>query len=123
MRCILPNNDKQCGNFDEQLILEQLNTSCVMSYARFMRFGFSKRIDFKELVDKCKPIEDKLNTAHMDRSQFYSKILLCIGFTFGEFKIGNDAIFFRSNKFELLETFFSNISTHLDMTSVPSYPK
>lgn len=111
MRCILPNNEKKYGNFEEELVLKQLKTSSVISYARFIRFGFSKHIELQQLVDKCKLIEDKLNTARLDRSQFYSKVLLSIGFRLEEFRIGNGVIFFRSNKFELLEKFFCDITS------------
>lgn len=86
-----------------------------MSYARFIRFGFSKRIDFQELTNKCRLI--KLNKTRIDPNKFYSKVLLAIGFSSKEFKIGNDAVFFRSNKFEILEKIFS------DMTEPRPVPK
>lgn len=113
VRCILPNNCKQYANYVEDFVLKQLNTSCVLSYARFIRFGFSLRFNFQELSIKCKVLEDKLKR-RMDRSQFYSKVFLSIGFRLNEFKIGHDAIFFRSNKFELLQKLFC------DMTSEPN---
>lgn len=113
VRCILPNHCKQYGNFMEDFVLKQLNTSCVFSYARFIRLGFSKHIDFEELSIKCKVLEDKLKR-RMDRSEFYSKVFLSVGFRIEEFKIGRDAIFFRSNKFEILEKLF------FDMTSEPN---
>lgn len=109
IRCIIPNKVKQCGHFEEELILSQLNTSCVLSYARFIRFGFSKCIDFEKLVKKCRLSEDDLNKELIDPLIFYSEVLLSIGFKFDEFKIGNGAIFLNSNKFELMEKFFSDI--------------
>lgn len=106
IRCILPNNDKEKGMFEENLILKQMNTSCTVSFAKFIRFGYSKRIQFQEVFEKCKSVEVKFVEGYFDRSNFYSMLLRCIGFKVQDFKIGNDAIFFRSNKFELLKQFF-----------------
>lgn len=101
IRCIIPNNDKQNAKFDEELVLRQLKTSCTISYAKFIRFGYTKRIDFKDLVDKCEPLEQKFIKYCYDRMHFYSKVLLSIGFILEDF----NAIFFRSKKFQLLEDF------------------
>lgn len=109
IRCILPNKDKESGNFDQEFVLSQLNTSCTVAYAKFIRFGYAKRVSFEELIDKCKPIEDKFSGRYFDRSSFYSKVLLSIGFRLDEFKMGNAAIFFRSNKFELIQQFFQQM--------------
>lgn len=113
IRCVLPNNHKQQGQFDEESVLRQLRTSCIVPYAKFIRFGYSKRISFQELSNKCKILEDKFVKDFPNRKHFYSKVLLSIGFGREEFKMGSDMIFFRSNKFGLLKTFLS------DMTTVP----
>lgn len=76
-----------------------------------MRFGYPKRIAFQGLVNACKPIEEKLKKTCVEQSNFYTKVLLSIGFHLKDFKIGKDTIFFRSNKIHLMEVFFSNIKT------------
>lgn len=76
-----------------------------MAFAKFIRFGYSKSIDLQDLADKCKSIEDKFSYGGLNRSKYYSKVLLSLGFGLDEFKIGNDVIFVRSNKFELMEQF------------------
>lgn len=93
---------------DEGFVLEQLHTSSTVSYAKFIRYGYPKRIDFKKLVDACKPIKSKLEKA-CGKSNFYSKVLLSMGLKLNEFKFGNDTIFFRSKKFHLVEEFFSDL--------------
>lgn len=118
IRCILPNSEKQNGKFDEELVLRQLNTSCTLAYANFIRFGYSKSVPFQELVEKCKTVEKKLIKASDSRSDFYSKVLLSIGFKFEDFKMGNEAIFFRSNKFELLEKNFCDMEIKTNCMSV-----
>lgn len=110
VRCIKPNNEKKMGMFDEQFVLRQLNTSSTVAYAKFIRFGYPKRIAIQQILDPCKVIENKLMKMCSDRSNFCSKILLSIGFKLSDFKIGNDTIFFRSNKFHLMEEFFSDFN-------------
>lgn len=113
----MPNNNKQNGRFDEELVLSQLNTSCTVSYAKFIRFGYSKSVTLQELDQKCSSIVKKFAKASVSRSIFYSKLFLSIGFKLEEFTIGNEAIFFRSNKFESLEKFFSDLKTEPNLIS------
>lgn len=107
---MLPNNEKQNGKFDEELILRQLISSNTISYAKFMRFGYPKRISLQTMLNECKLVEEKINIPCVDRLNFIFKVLLCIGFRFEDFKMGNDAIFFRSNKFHLIEKFFLEVA-------------
>lgn len=109
IRCILPNNNRQNRKFDEALVLSQLNTSCTVSYTNFIRFGYSKSVAFEKLVERCKSVEEKWNKANADRATFYSKVLLSLGFKLDEFKMGNEAIFFRANKFVLMEELFEDM--------------
>lgn len=109
IRCILPNNNKQEEHFEESLVLGQLKTSCTISYANFIRFGYSKSVKFEQLADVCRLVEKKWNK--MDRAHFYSKVLLSLGFKLNEIKLGKEAIFFRTNKFSCLEKLFSDIKT------------
>lgn len=82
-----------------------------------MRFGYPKRIDLQNLVNACKPIEEKLKSACSKEclkeqpNYVYTKVLLFIGFYLKDFKMGNDLIFFRTDKIHLMEVFFSNLST------------
>lgn len=101
IRCIQPNNEKQCGVFNEDMVLKQLNTTSTMAYAQFMCFGYPKRIALEELIKKCQPIEARFKS--FERSTLYSKILLSRGFKLENFRIGKEIIFFRSTQFSLLQ--------------------
>lgn len=59
----------------------------------------------------------KFAKANVNRSTFYSKLFLSIGFKLEEFTIGNEAIFIRSNKFGSLEKFFSDLETESNLIS------
>lgn len=109
LRCIKPNNNKKIGVFDEEFVLKQLNTSSTVSYARFIRYGYPKRIDFQKITDACSPIENNLKNICSDRYNFYAKVLISIGFKFSDFKLGNDVIFFRAGKFDLIQAFLSDL--------------
>lgn len=111
IRCILPNSSKQHEEFEEELVLRQLRTSCTVSYAKFIRFGYSERIDFQEFADKFKILEDKFKIDRDGRTNFYSKILISIGFSREEFKMGTETIFLRLNKLEVLKKIFSDMAT------------
>lgn len=116
IRCILPNVEKQNKKFEDNFVLRQLVTSSSISYAKFIRFGYSKHVKFEHLPDEFKLLENKFGNRCSDRTNFYSKILQLIGLRLNDFKIGKDEIFFRSNKFHKLETFFSKSapSSHIN---------
>lgn len=107
IRCIQPNEEKQNGMFNNELVLKQLKTSSVISHAKFIRFGYSKRIAFQKLVDACEPIKKKLINVCGNPSKFYLIVMQSLGFNRNEFQMGNDVIFIRSNKFHLMEEFLS----------------
>lgn len=58
-------------------------------------------------MDVCGTIAIKLNKTFDDRLDFCSKVLIFLGFTHKDFKMGNNMIFFRSEKLEMLKSIFS----------------
>lgn len=117
IRCILPNSEKHYDKFNEEVVLNQLKTSCTIAYANFIRFGYAKSIPLKKLTDKCETVEKKLVKTGLGRLSFYSNVLLSIGLKIEDFKIGNETIFFRFNKFDLVEQFFVDMETKSICTS------
>lgn len=109
IRCIQPNNEKQNGKFDDELILKQLKTSSIISHAEFVRFGYSKRIDVQRIVEACKPIERGLSKVCPNQSKLCTYVMLYLGFKLNEFKMGKDVIFCRSNQFHLIEHFLGSL--------------
>lgn len=127
VRCILPNNTKQRGKFDDELVLRQLITSSTIAFARFMRFGYSEHISLEKMMGEFKLVETKLNKWSANRSNFYSKVLIALGYKLADFKIGRDLIFFRTNKIRLLEDIFCEIKaishSKLLVTKQARHPK
>lgn len=129
IHCILPNIEKECGKFINELVLRQLMTSSTIAYAQFIRFGYSKHVALQKLINQCKQLEEKLKIPFsVDPMNLYLKVLLPIGFGSKDFKMGNDLILFRSNKIYLLEKLFSDAKAtpikklHQPVAS-PSTPK
>lgn len=108
VRCIRPNNEKQKENFDNELVLRQLMTSSTVAYAKFIRYGYSKHIPYQKIIDECKWIEEKLKIPSLNRSNLYFRILMPLGFSPKDLKMGREMIFFHSNKYHLIENFFSD---------------
>lgn len=75
-----------------------------------MRYGYPKRTPLQKFIDECKCIETKFNKMGLNRSEFYTKVLLAIGFKFEDFKMTNNTIFFRLNKFQMLEKFYFDLT-------------
>lgn len=109
IRCIRPNSEKRYENFNDELVLQQLKTSSIISHAEFIRFGYSMRIDVRKIIEACKPIEKKLMKVCVNQSKLCLYVMLYLGFKLNEFKMGKDVIFCRSNKFHLVEQFLSSL--------------
>lgn len=92
--------------FDNELVLQQLNSSSTISYAKFMRYGYPKRLAMQELIDLCRPLENELE--NIESTMLYKKCFLTLGLKMKDFKMGNNTIFFRMNKFDLIERFISD---------------
>lgn len=88
-------------------------TSSTIAYAKFIRYGYSKHVPFQKVIDECKWLENKLKIPCLNRSNLYSRILMPIGFGPKDFKMCSEMIFFRSNKFHLLENLFSDVKAAL----------
>lgn len=92
------------------MVLQQLNTSSTISYAKFMRYGYPKRLILQELVNLCRPLENELKS--FERTVLYKKCFLSLGLELKDFKMGNNTIFFRLNKFNLIEKFIHDLKNN-----------
>lgn len=83
-----------------------------------MRFGYSKNVPHKQIIETCKSVENKLKKHCVNRSSICSKILMSIGFKLKDFKMGKDTIGFRANSFHLLENFFADCNSYHSIKEV-----
>lgn len=75
-----------------------------------MRYGYSKRLALQEFIDLCRPLENELKS--IESSMLYKKCFLTLGLEMKDFRMGNNTIFFRMNKFDLIEKFISNLKNN-----------
>lgn len=99
--------------FENESVSQQLYTSSTISYAKFSRYGYPKRVHLIELQDKIRPLESKLKFISTNRT-LELKILQFLGFKLSDFKMGINMIFFRLNRFELFEKFIADFKNDPD---------
>lgn len=90
-------------NFEDGMVLQQLRSSSTLAYANLVRFGFPSRLSLECIQN--------LYSQHYHicagRRQFHMKLLLSNDFRIGDFKLGNNYIFFRSNKHDQIQQLLS----------------
>lgn len=92
--------------FDECMVLRQLRSSSTLAYADFVRFGFPLRISVAKMQSLYAPYYHICASAR----KFHMKLLLAIGLRIGQFKLGQNFIFFRSDQHEKMQQLLSVIS-------------
>lgn len=90
IRCIKPNNQELPKKIDDALVLQQLKAANIIAYAQLMQLGYPVRVSLDVLNNKYEPY-----FTNETFKQFYTKILLSLGFKFSDFKFGEKLIFFR----------------------------
>lgn len=114
IRCIKPNSEKKENFFQNELVSQQLYTSSIISYAKFNRLGYPKRVQLKEITDKIQPIASTLKFISKHRL-LNLKFLQFLGYEQKDFQMGNDTIFFRLHKFKLFEKFILDFENNRDL--------
>lgn len=105
IRCIKPNDTGSPKDFDKVLMLQQIKPANIIAYAEFMQIGYPTRISFDSLnktyerFTSCRVLECDFTTM----KQFYTKLLLSIGFQLKDFKLGEKLVFFRAQNSALIK--------------------
>lgn len=90
IRCIKPNNHELPNKIDDALVSQQLKAANIIAYAQLMQLGYPVRVSLDVLNNKYEPY-----FTNATYKQFYTKLLLSLGFKFSDFKFGEKLIFFR----------------------------
>lgn len=102
IRCVLPNSNRKKGTFEDQLVLNQLNTSSVVAYAEFMKYP--ARVDLKTVSNFCGSLRNSY--PHICKNK--DLIATCL-FSFGiqqkDFKVGKEFVFIRIKQDEFDQIF------------------
>lgn len=99
IHCVKPNRDMIVQKFDECMVLKQLRSTSTLAYTDFVRFGFPLRISVAKMQSLYAPHYHICTSAR----KFHMKLLLAIGLRIGQFKLGQNFIFFRSDQHEKMQ--------------------
>lgn len=123
VRCILPNNEKKAGVFNDKIVLHQLRCNGVLEGIRIARSGYPNRIDFKTFATHYSILSsisfNSINNSNNDYKQTCELVLDGLDLEPEVYKIGLTKLFFRNGvlaklekkREEKLATIFSNFNS------------
>ncbi|KAM3864461.1 LOW QUALITY PROTEIN: myosin-16-like [Diretmus argenteus] len=104
VRCIVPNEFKQPGVTDNQLILHQLACNGVLEGIRICRKGFPNRLQYPEFKQRYYILNPNvIPKGFVDNKKASELILTSIGLDSMEYRIGHSKVFFRAGVLAKLE--------------------
>lgn len=89
IRCVVPNLHKEKRIFDDQLVINQLNSSSTIAYAEFMTYA--SRVSIQGIIDFCSFNPHNGN----NKKRTVSVCLSSIGIQQKDFRIGKEYVFLR----------------------------
>ncbi|KAL7829724.1 hypothetical protein AOLI_G00306090 [Acnodon oligacanthus] len=104
VRCIIPNEFKQSGVCDANLILHQLACNGVLEGIRICRKGFPNRLQYPEFKQRYYILNPNIiPKGFVDNKKASELILGSIGLDHMEYRIGHTKVFFRAGVLAKLE--------------------
>ncbi|GAV29257.1 hypothetical protein PMKS-002739 [Pichia membranifaciens] len=107
VRCILPNNEKKPGAFNDKIVLHQLRCNGVLEGIRIARSGYPNRIDFKTFATHYSLLSSisfsGIKNNNSDYKQTCELILDGLDLEPEVYKIGLTKLFFRNGVLAKLE--------------------
>lgn len=97
VRCIIPNEQKQPGLIEGQLVLHQLRCNGVLEGIRICRKGFPSRMLFADFKQRYQILAaSAIPAGFIDGKVAAEKLLGALQLDESEYRIGNTKVFFRS---------------------------
>lgn len=96
--------------FDNVLVMQQLKSANLIAYAEFMQLGYPLHVSFDSLSYKYKQYIPNTVMDFNEMKQFYTKLMLSIGFKLRDFTFGENLIFFRAKSSKLIDQLMSSSS-------------
>lgn len=75
-----------------------MKSGCIISYARFIRSGYSVHLEIGVLDSQFKRYFQEFEQNCQNKRSFYSLMAIAIGLMPNDFKFGQNALFFRQSK-------------------------
>merc|ERR1712168_1761695 len=96
-RCIIPNEQKQPGAIDGQLVLHQLRCNGVLEGIRICRKGFPSRMLFQDFRQRYQILAaSAIPTGFVDGKVAADKLIEALQLDESEFRVGLTKVFFRA---------------------------
>jgi len=97
VRCIIPNEKKEPGLIDGQLVLHQLRCNGVLEGIRICRKGFPSRMLFNDFRQRYQILAaSAIPAGFVDGKVAAEKLIEALQLDESEFRIGNTKVFFRA---------------------------
>jgi myosin protein heavy chain len=108
VRCILPNNEKKAGVFNDRIVLHQLRCNGVLEGIRIARSGYPNRIDFRSFANHYNILSNIFfNISEKKSNSEYKQVceIILSGLDLDPevYKIGLTKLFFRNGVLASLE--------------------
>lgn len=108
VRCILPNNEKKPGVFNDKIVLHQLRCNGVLEGIRIARSGYPNRIDFETFANHYSllsniSINNNSKKSNSEYKMICEMILSGLDLDPEVYKIGLTKLFFRNGVLASLE--------------------
>merc|ERR1712142_216690 len=97
VRCIIPNENKQPGEIDGQLLLHQLRCNGVLEGIRICRKGFPSRMGFNDFKQRYQILAaSAIPAGFIDGKTASEKLMEALQMDASEFRIGLTKVFFKA---------------------------
>ena len=113
IRCIVPNNHKQPGGVEPELIMHQLTCNGVLEGIRICMRGFPNRIMYADFKNRYQILaQAEINSSSDNKTAVYA-LMDKVEFSREKYRLGHTKVFFRAGALALLEEFRDDIVTKL----------
>uniref|UniRef100_UPI00358F2AC5 myosin-16-like isoform X1 n=2 Tax=Myxine glutinosa TaxID=7769 RepID=UPI00358F2AC5 len=103
VRCIIPNEKKQCGMIEAALVLNQLACNGVLEGIRICRKGFPNRLMYPEFLQRYYILDPNATKGVSDPIKQAGLIIKKAKLTDDEYRLGKTKVFFRAGVLANLE--------------------
>ncbi|KTF89104.1 hypothetical protein cypCar_00017469 [Cyprinus carpio] len=104
VRCIKPNNNKEPGIFDPELVATQLRYSGILDTIRIRKEGYPIRVPFHKFLNRYKALLGMKKPPPPDGDNCVIMLMKLCPINKGDYQVGVSKLFLKENVYQLLES-------------------
>uniref|UniRef100_A0A8C1Z402 Myosin XVAb n=1 Tax=Cyprinus carpio TaxID=7962 RepID=A0A8C1Z402_CYPCA len=104
VRCIKPNNNKEPGIFDPELVATQLRYSGILDTIRIRKEGYPIRVPFHKFLNRYPTQQLLLKLPPPDGDNCVIMLMKLCPINKGDYQVGVSKLFLKENVYQLLES-------------------